>query len=70
MADNRDNIEGSTDIIHNYSGLWTVSDYGSTPVYNSGVSGKIIISRKDKDILRKLAGIVAELAREEAERIS
>ncbi|MHB8277058.1 MAG: uroporphyrinogen decarboxylase/cobalamine-independent methonine synthase family protein [Candidatus Humimicrobiaceae bacterium] len=39
-----------------------MSDYGSTPVYNSGVSGKIIISRKDKDILRRLAGIVAELA--------
>jgi hypothetical protein len=68
MADNRDNIEGSTDIIHNYSGLWTVSDYGSTPVYNSGISGKIIISRKDKDILRKLAGIVAELADRPAEK--
>lgn len=62
MADNRDNIEGSTDIIHNYSGLWTVSDYGSTPVYNSGVSGKIIISRKDKNILRRLATKVACLS--------
>ena len=54
-----DVIEGSTDIIHNYTGLWTVSDYGNTPVYSSGVSGKIIISGKDKNILRRLAGKVA-----------
>jgi len=68
MIDNsRDIIEGGTDIIHNYTGLWTVSDYGSTPVYNSGVSGKITISRKDKDVLRKLAGRVAEIADRPAE---
>lgn len=62
MDNNRDIIEKSTDVIHNSTGLWPALDYGSTPSFNSGVSGKIIISRKDKDILRKLASKVAELA--------
>jgi len=32
MIDNSRNIiEGGTDIVHNYTGLWTSSNYGSTP---------------------------------------
>lgn len=62
MDDSGNIIEKSTDVIHKSTGLWTVSDYGSTPSFNSGVSEKIIISRKDKDILRKLATKVACLS--------
>ena len=62
MDDNRNIIEKSTDVIHKSIGLWTASDYGSTSSFNSGVFGKIIISRKDKDILRRLATKVACLS--------
>lgn len=62
VDDNRDIIEKRTDVIHKSIGLWTASDYGSTPGFNSGVFGKIIISRKDKDILRRLATKVACLS--------
>jgi hypothetical protein len=63
MADDDINIiEKSTDVIHKSMGLWTTSDYGSTPGFNSGVPGKIIISRKDKDILRRLAAKVTGLS--------
>ncbi len=46
MDDSGSIIEKSTDVVHKSTGLWTVSDYGSTPGFNSGVSEKIIISRK------------------------
>ena len=62
MDDSGNIIEKSTDLIHKSTGLWTVSDYGSAPGFNSGVSEKIIISRKDKDILRRLATKVACLS--------
>lgn len=62
MDDSGNIIEKSTDLIHKSTGLWTASDYKSNPSFNSGVSGKIIISRKDKDILRRLATKVACLS--------
>lgn len=67
MDDSGNIIERSTDVVHKSTGLWTVSDYGSTPDFNSGVSEKIIISRKDKDILRKLATKVACLSNRSVE---
>ena len=62
MDDSGNIIEKSTDLIHKSTGLWTASDYKSTPSFNSGVSRKIIISRGDKDILRRLATKVACLS--------
>jgi hypothetical protein len=62
MDDSGNIIEKSTDLVHKSTGLWTASDYKSTPSFNSGVSEKIIISKKDKDILRKLATKVACLS--------
>ena len=44
------------------SGLWDVSDYGSTPKFNAGEKGKVFVTEKDRDILRKLAEEVAILA--------
>lgn len=62
VSDNRDIIKTGTDVIHKSIGLWTASDYGSTPNFNSGIFGKIIISRKDKGILRRLAAKVTSLS--------
>ena len=62
VDDSGDIIKTGTDVIHKSAGLWTTSDYGSTPGFNSGVFGKIIISRKDKDTLRKLADKVTGLS--------
>lgn len=44
------------------SGLWDVSDYGSTPKFTAGEKGKVYIGPKDKDILKGLAEKVAILA--------
>jgi len=55
-----DNV--GTDIVHNATGIWSVSDYGSTPVFNAGEKGKVYVSEKDKKILRSLAAKVAELS--------
>lgn len=44
------------------TGLWDVSDYGSTPKFAAGVKEKIYINKKDKDILKILAERVAILA--------
>jgi hypothetical protein len=44
------------------SGLWDVSDYGSTPKFTAGEKGNININKKDADILKKLAEKVAVLA--------
>ena len=46
----------------NATGLWSVSDYGSTPKFNAGEKGKVSISKKDKDILKKLAFKVRQIA--------
>lgn len=44
------------------SGLWDVSDYGSTPRFTAGEKAKVYINKKDKDILQRLAEKVAILA--------
>jgi len=46
----------------NATGLWTAFDYGSTPKFNAGKKGEISVSKKDKEILRRLAIKVAEIA--------
>ena len=52
----------------NATGLWTVSDYGSTPKFNAGKRSDLSISREDKDILRSLASDVAGLAECQTEK--
>jgi hypothetical protein len=49
------------------SGLWDVSDYGSTPKFTAGEKGKVNIDKKDRDILRRLAEKVAVLAKRSIE---
>ena len=44
------------------SGLWDVSDYGSTPKFTAVEKGKVNIDKKDRDILRRLAEKVAVLS--------
>jgi hypothetical protein len=61
-----DNV--GTDIVHNATGIWSVSDYGSTPVFNAGGKGKVYVSEKDKKILRSLAAKVAELSARPVEK--
>ncbi len=46
----------------NATGLWTAFDYGSTPKFNAGKKGEISISKRDREILRRLAAKVAEIA--------
>lgn len=46
----------------NATGLWTVSDYGSTPNFNAGKKGSVHIDRDDKEILKRLAIDVKELS--------
>lgn len=49
------------------SGLWDVSDYGSTPNFSAGRAGEIFISIKDKEILHRLAEKVAYLSSRSSE---
>ncbi len=51
----------------NATGLWSVSDYGSTPKFNAGEKGQVFVSKKDKDILKKLAFKVREIAEQPIE---
>ena len=54
-------------MVENATGLWTASDYGSTPKYTAGEKEEVFISKKDKEILRDLATRVAELASRQIE---
>ena len=58
----QDIMKKNTDSIQKFTGLWTVNNYKRTPMFNSGESGKIFISKKDKGILRRLAIKVAYLS--------
>jgi len=58
----QDIMKKNTDSIQKFTGLWTVNNYKRTPMFNSGESGKISISKKDKGILRRLATKVAYLS--------
>lgn len=51
----------------NAAGLRSVSDYGSTPKFNAGEKGQVFVSKKDKDVLKKLAFKVREIAGQPAE---
>ena len=63
MLDDKEGImKKSTDSIQKFTGLWTANNYKRTPMFNSGESGKITISKKDKGILRRLATKVASLS--------
>lgn len=46
----------------NATGLWNVSDYGSTPKFNAAKKTEISIDHKDKETLKKLAFKVSEIA--------
>ena len=39
----------------NATGLWDVSDYGSTPLFAAGHKGQAKIGKKDINVLKKLA---------------
>ena len=54
-------------MVDNATGLWNVSDYGSTPKFNAAKRQELSINKKDKDILRGLAARVAEFADSAAE---
>jgi len=63
MLDDKEGImKKSTDSIQKFTGLWTANNCKRTPMFNSGESGKITISKKDKGILRRLATKVASLS--------
>lgn len=49
-------------VLANATGIWDVSDYGSTPNFNAGVRGEVGIRMKDREVLRRLAEKVAKLA--------
>ena len=46
----------------NATGLWNVSDYGSTPKFNAAKKTEISMNHKDKETLKKLALKVSEIA--------
>lgn len=49
-------------MVVNATGLWTGSDYGSTPKFTAGNKKEASISKKDREILRRLATRVLELS--------
>lgn len=55
-------------MIVNSTGFWNLSDYGSTPIFNTGEPGNIFIVPKDKLILVNLAKKVFEISQREIER--
>ena len=55
-------------IMLNATGQWTGCNYADTPKYNAGEKNEIMISIKDKDILRKLAERISKLASRDIEK--
>ncbi len=55
-------------MVSNATGLWDVSDYGSTPVFCAGEKGNISISKKDKVVLKNLAEKVREISERDSEK--
>ena len=49
-------------MVENATGLWNVSDYGSTPKFNAVKRQELSINKKDREILKGLAARVAEYA--------
>lgn len=54
-------------MVENATGLWNVSDYGSTPKFTAAKRQELSINTKDKEILKVLAAMVAEFASSPAE---
>jgi hypothetical protein len=54
-------------MVENATGLWNVSDYGSTPKFNAAKRQELSINKKDKEILKGLAAKVSEFASSPAE---
>lgn len=54
-------------MVENATGLWNVSDYGSTPKFNAAKKKELSINKKDKEILKGLAARVAEFANSSVE---
>ena len=55
-------------MMHNATGPWTGCSYQDTAKYATGEEGKIFVSESDREILRKLAGRVADLAVKEKQQ--
>jgi hypothetical protein len=49
-------------MVNNATGLWDLSDYGSTPKFAAGIKNEVYISGKDINTLRKLAVEVRSIA--------
>ena len=49
-------------MVINATGLWSVSDYGSTPNFCSGIKGELQVHKKDAAILKRLASEVREIS--------
>jgi hypothetical protein len=54
-------------MVENATGLWNVSDYGSTPKFNAAKKEELLVNKKDQEILKDLAARVAEFAGSPAE---
>lgn len=46
----------------NATGLWPSANYGEAPKYACGTPGQVFVSQSDRDLLRRLAERLAELA--------
>ena len=55
-------------MVSNATGIWDVSDYGSTPIFAAGNKNKVSISGKDKNTLKKLALEVRSIADRDVEK--
>jgi hypothetical protein len=55
-------------MVSNATGLWDVSDYGSTPKFAAGKKNEIVISEKDRNILKNLAFEVRSIAERDIEK--
>jgi hypothetical protein len=55
-------------MVNNATGLWDVSDYGSTPKFAAGIKNEVYISEKDKNTLKKLALEVRSIAARDIEK--
>lgn len=55
-------------MVSNATGLWDVSDYGSTPIFASGIKGSVSVEKREHDILRRLAHEVSVLSQRDIEK--
>ena len=55
-------------MVINATGLWNVSDYGSTPKFAAGTKNEVFISGKDIEILKKLALEVRSISERDIEK--